>query len=291
MNKQIADDNSRMTSHRSVPETETSAQSPSEPVPIIGSVSRALRILRCFSVDTPELGVSEIARRMDIHKSTVHRLLATLESEGFIRQTEGGRYTLSLTLLELSAGVIAWEGIRETVLSSLQELAERTGETAHLAVLDAGEVLYIEKVEGKWALRMPSSVGKRLPLNCTALGKVFLAGIERSESHRIVHGQNWAARTPNTLTRPDELEAEVNAVRDQGFALDREEIEEGLVCIAAPIVDERGITSAAVSISAPSSRMLSHLEDRIEALQETCRLLSLTLGSNARRLREAARTS
>jgi DNA-binding IclR family transcriptional regulator len=260
-------------------------------VPVISAVSRALRVLRCFSVDTPELGITEISRSLDIHKSTVHRLLATLEHEGFVRQIEGGRYMLSFALLELSAGVIAWEGIRETVLSSLQDLAKNTGETAHLAVLDAGEVLYIEKVEGKWSLRMPSSVGKRLPLNCTALGKVFLAGLDRHESHRIVHGQKWQTRTPNTLIDPYELETEVNAVRDQGYALDREEVEEGLVCIAAPIVDDRGITSAAVSISAPSSRILSRLEDHIEAVQEACTALSRTLGANARRLRDAGRAT
>lgn len=281
MGQALVDDNFRMTSQETIPEIS---------VPTIGAVSRALRVLRCFSVDTPELGVSEIARRTELHKSTTHRLLATLESEGFIRQTSDGRYTLSLLLLELSAGVIAWEGARETVLSSLQQLSERTGETAHLAVMDAGEVLYIEKVEGTWSLRMPSSVGKRLPLNCTALGKVFLAGMDRAESHRIIHGHQWEARTPKTFTQPDELEAEVNAVRDQGFAVDREEIEEGLVCVAAPIVDDRGRTSAAVSISAPSSRMLAHLEERIEVVQETCRALSLGLGPNARRLREATRS-
>jgi IclR family KDG regulon transcriptional repressor len=267
------------------------AQSSLNSVPVIGAVSRALRVLRCFSVETPELGVTEIAKNLDIHKSTVHRLLATLEHEGFVRQIEGGRYMLSFAVLELSAGVIAWEGVRETVLSSLQDLAKHTGETAHLAVLDAGEVLYIEKVEGKWSLRMPSSIGRRLPLNCTALGKVFLAGLDRNESHRIVHGQKWEARTPNTLTDPYELETEVNAVRDQGYAVDREEIEEGLVCIAAPIMDDRGVTSAAISISAPSSRMLSHLEDRIEAVQGTSAALSRSLGANARRLRDAGRTT
>lgn len=286
MGQPLLDDNFRMTNSETLSETSSTSDS----APTIGAVSRALRVLRCFSVDTPELGVSEIARRTELHKSTVHRLLATLESEGFIRQTSEGRYTLSLLLLELSAGVVAWEGVRETVLSALQQLTERTGETAHLAVMDAGEVLYIEKVEGTWSLRMPSSVGKRLPLNCTALGKVFLAGLDRAEGHRIIHGRQWEARTPKTLTRPDELEAEISTVREQGFALDQEEIEEGLVCIAAPVVDDRGRTSAAVSISAPASRTLAHLDERIEAVQETCRALSLALGPNARRLREAART-
>jgi DNA-binding IclR family transcriptional regulator len=290
MSGQLTEDNFGMRTYESAPEN-GEPQPSTETVPPIGAVSRALRVLRCFSVDTPELGVSEIARTLGIHKSTVHRLLATLELEGFVRQVEGGRYMLSVAVLELSAAVIAWESIRETVLASLQELARRTGETAHLAVLDAGEVLYVEKVEGKWSLRMPSSVGKRLPLNCTALGKVFLAGLEREEGHRIMHGRLWEARTPNTLTDPYRLEAEVDAIRDQGYAVDREEVEEGLACIAAPVTDDRGITSAAISISAPSSRLLARLEQHVGAVQEAGVALSQILGADVRRLREASHTT
>jgi IclR family KDG regulon transcriptional repressor len=287
MNRQLTEDNFQVTTtSKSSPPNESHRST--EMLPPIASVSRALRVLRCFSVDTPELGVSEIARTLGIHKSTVHRLLATLEHEGFLRQVEGGRYMLAIAVLELAAGVIAWESIRETVLGSLRELAERTGETAHLAVLDAGEVLYVEKVEGKWSLRMPSSVGKRLPLNCTALGKVFLAGLYRDESHRIIHGRKWRALTPNTLTDPQLIEAEVDSIRAQGYAIDREEVEEGLACIAAPITDDRGITSAALSISAPSSRVLARLEESIRAVQETSAGLSRLLGADARRLREAS---
>ncbi|WP_377011233.1 IclR family transcriptional regulator [Arthrobacter sp. GCM10027362] len=275
-----------MRTYTSIPENEE-PQPSTENFQPVASVSRALRVLRCFTVDTPELGVSEIARTLGIHKSTVHRLLATLEHEGFIRQVEGGRYMLSVAVLELSAAVTAWESIRETVLASLRKLAEHTGETAHLAVLDTEEVLYVEKVEGKWSLRMPSSVGKRLPLNCTALGKVFLAGLEPDASHRIIHGRRWEARTPNTLTDPYKLEAEIDAVRNRGYAMDREEVEEGLACIAAPVTDDRGITSAAISISAPSPRLMTRLEERIGAVQETSRSLSRLLGADARRLREA----
>lgn len=253
----------------------------------VESVRRALRILRGFTVETPELGVSDLARMLDMHKSTVHRLLATLELEGFVRQVAGGRYVLGWRLFELGEAVRGWQSARRTVLSHLQSLVDATMETAHLAVLDEGTVLYVEKVESPRPLRMPSSVGKRVPAHCTALGKVFLAGLERAQELALVY-RPLERFTANTIVDPDRLRDEIERVRTAGFALDHEEIEEGLMCIAAPVWDDQHITSAAVSISGPVSRVAPRLEQFTKAVLATTQALSRELGPIARQLRELA---
>lgn len=257
-------------------------------VQTVESVRRALRILRCFSSETPEIGVTEAARALNMHKSTIHRLMVTMEREGFIHQVEGGRYALSWTIFEIATGVAAWQGIHETVLATLHELAQRTGETAHLAVLDDGDVLYVEKVEGTWSLRMPSAVGRRVPLHCTALGKTLLAGLDPAAARRIIYGRTWERLTRHTVTDPEALDREIVTVRERGYAIDREEIEEGLLCVAAPVVDDKGVTCAGVSIAAPASRAEQHLDENITAVKRACRDLSKKLGPRARRLQEAS---
>jgi DNA-binding IclR family transcriptional regulator len=255
--------------------------------PAVESVRRALRILRCFSLDDPELGVSEIARRLEMHKSTVHRLIATLEMEGFVHQVGGNRYALGWKLFELGEAVRGLYSTRDAILRHLRHLVDATGETAHLAVLDEGDVLYIEKVESSRPLRMPSSVGKRIPPHCTALGKVFLAGLSEPDLWKYVY-RPLQRFTPNTITDPDRLRSEVEMVRDQGFAVDHEEIEEGLMCIAGPIVDDRAAVCAAVSIAGPASRIGHRQSEFVVAVTSACAALSAELGAKARHLSELA---
>lgn len=255
----------------------------------VESVRRALRILRCFRAEQPELGVTEIARELRLPKSTIHRLLATLEVEGFAYRVNGSRYVLGWRAFELGAAVLAWSAIRQPILRRLEALVAATGETAHLGVLDEGRVLYVEKVESDRPLRMPSAVGRRLPLHCTALGKVLAAGLEDALLVRIIKRVGLPAFTPNTITDLATLRREVEKVRKNGFALDNEEIEEGLMCVAAPVVDERGATCVAISISGPVSRVRDRLDDNIAAVREACRALSEDLGPDARKLRDVSR--
>ncbi len=249
---------------------------------------RALRILRCFRAEQPELGITEIARELRLPKSTVHRLLATLEAEGFAHRLSGSRYVLGWRAFGLGAAVLAWSAIRQPTLRRLEALVAATGETAHLGVLDEGQVLYVEKVEIDRPLRMPSAVGRRLPLHCTALGKVLAAGLEDAVLKRIIERVGLPAFTPNTITDLAMLQRELEKVRTAGFALDNEEIEEGLMCVAAPVVDERGTTCAAISISGPVSRVRGRPDDNIAAVREACRALSEDLGPNARKLRDVS---
>ena len=254
-------------------------------VPPVEAVRRALRILSLFEPTSPELGISDVARRLGMHKSTVHRLLTTMQAEGFVYQTEAGRYALTWKVLQLGAARAAHRGVRETVLRHLEPLAERTGETAHLAVLDGTQVLYVEKVESRHQLRMPSAVGRHVPLHATALGKVLAAGLDDVEAGRLLFGQELAALTPNTLTRPQDILAELENVSDRGYATDMEEIEPGLTCVAAPVLGPDGETCAAISIAGPTSRVASHIEQHAAEVRSTCERLSAALGSGVLELR------
>jgi DNA-binding IclR family transcriptional regulator len=251
----------------------------------VESVRRALKVLRCFGLDHPELGVSTIARELGMHKSTVHRLLTTLQEEGFVYQVDGNRYTLGWKVFELGVAIPAWQAVRQPVLRVLESLVGETGETAHLAILDDGEVLYVEKVEAARSLRMPSAVGRRVPLHCTALGKVLMAGLDNETFRATIYSSPLKAFTNSTITDPDRLREEIERVRRQGYAVDREEIEEGLMCIGAPVVDPGGRTCAAISIAGPSSRILPPLKRHSDAVQRASQSLSGELGAIAEWLR------
>ena len=251
----------------------------------VESVRRALRILGCFGPGVADLGVTDIALMLDMHKSTVHRLLLSLEQEGFVRQM-AGRYSLTWRLLEIASSIPLRDGLSATALKHFTKLVERTGETAHLAVLDAGKVLYVEKVTGTHQLRMPSAVGRRVPLHATALGKVLLAGLDETAAHRLISAIELERMTAHTIVDAQLLRTHIKQVAKQGYATDYEEIEDGLMCIAAPVTDDNGITCAAMSIAGPASRMRAHEDRNIVAVRETAVALSAELGPVASRLSE-----
>jgi DNA-binding IclR family transcriptional regulator len=253
--------------------------------PPVEAVRRALRILSLFEPTSPELGISDVARRLGMHKSTVHRLLATMQAEGFVYQTAGGQYALTWKVLQLSAARSAHRGLREAVLHQLEPLAQQTGETAHLAVLDGRQVLYVEKVESRHQLRMPSAVGRHVPLHATALGKVLAAGLDEATVSQLLFGHKLEAFTPTTLTRPQDVLSELDKVRDRGYAVDNEEIEYGLTCVAAPVLGPQGETCAAISIAGPTSRVAARAEEYAQAVRTACDQLSAALGSGVMELR------
>lgn len=257
-------------------------------MPPVEAVRRALLILKCFSLERPELGVSDLARELSLHKSTVHRLLTTLEGEGFVHQLPNSRYALSWKLFELGAAVPAWRGIRQLVLNALNPLVASTGETAHLAVLDGREVLYLEKVESAHRLRMPSAVGRRVPAHCTALGKALLASLDDQALQRILVQTPRKAFTSHTITDVEMLRAELRRIRTQGYAIDDEELEEGLTCVAALVHDGTGRTCAAISIAGPTSRIRRRLDSHIEAVRTAADSLSYELGPHVEYLVEAS---
>jgi len=224
----------------------------------IQTVSNALRLLEMYDGEA-RLGVTELSRRLDLHKNNVFRLLATLEQNGYIEQCEeDDQYRLAVGCLELGHAYERSNPLIELARPALGKLSAEVGETAHLAVSRGDEVAHLDGALPDRMLLTSLRLGVRLPLHATALGKVLLAfaPAERREAfdrERIAAG--LAARTPATLVDRAKLFDELGSVAAQGFAVDLEECELGLVCAAAPLHDASGAVPAALSLSAPRARV------------------------------------
>jgi IclR family transcriptional regulator, KDG regulon repressor len=221
----------------------------------LSSVANAIRLTKAFSEHEYEMGISALAARLGLAKSTVHRLATTLVEYDILEQNrESGKYRLGLALFELGTLV---RRKMDTVLESRQQMSallESTGETVQLAVLDHLSVLYIRILESRQAVRMSSTVGSRAAAHSTSVGKALLAFQPPELVKQVVDG-GLRRYTPNTITTPDALQEELASIRMKGYAIDDEESEVGLRCVAAPIRDHTGLVAAAISVSAPVQRM------------------------------------
>jgi DNA-binding IclR family transcriptional regulator len=230
---------------------------------LIQSVQRATRLLKAFDSGPAELGVSELSRKVDLHKSTVSRLLATLQSEGLIeRVPTTDKNRLGFMLVRLASQVTHFGDVREAARPILVELTERSRETVHLAVLDGDEVVNVEQISGPHMVREANWVGRRTPLNCVANGKALLAFLPPADIERILAGP-LPRFTEQTIADPRRLRQELEIVRQRGFAQALGEIEAGLNGVAAPIRAASGTVVAAVSVSGPAYRVTA---DRIPDL-------------------------
>ena len=248
--------------------------------PAVQSVERAIAILRAFSRDKPERGVSELSRELGLHKSTVSRLLTTLERQGLVaRNPETERYRLGLELITLAAQVVEHMDVREIARPHLRELSERCQETVNLAVLHEGQVLDLEQFAPPMrSVKNIGWVGRRMPPHCTAAGKVLLAHLPTDKLERFLRSR-LERLTPRTITDPERLREELDGVRAQGYAVAVEELEDGLNALAAPIYDHTGAVHAAVSLAGPAFRVLPAVFPQLAALLlETTRRISAELG-------------
>lgn len=215
----------------------------------VQSVARAVEIIRCFE-RTPELGISELASEMGLNKSTVFGLVNTLASYGYLEQVESSRkYRLGITLFELGNLVLSRIDVRTEAKACCAPLATKYPATIHIATHSEGEVVYIDKVDQGNALISASSVGMRAPMHCTGVGKALLAFLPETYLNQYIWSHPLQKRTENTITRKEVLRQELEEVRRTGIAVDREEIERGVYCIAAPILRSNGEPALAVSLS------------------------------------------
>jgi DNA-binding IclR family transcriptional regulator len=214
----------------------------------VQSADKALAILAAFDEDRPQVGVSELAAELGLHKSTVSRLMATLEKRGLVRR-EGDRFLPGFELARLGALAVRGTALVGGARAALDRLAEETGETVNLAVRDGDRALNVHQVQSGHIVGVGDWTGRALPLHATANGKVLLAfgggGLPR----------HLPALTRNTITSERELRAELERTRDAGFAVALEELEAGLNAAAAPVFDAFGACVAAVSVSAPAYRL------------------------------------
>ncbi|WP_354643350.1 IclR family transcriptional regulator domain-containing protein [Kitasatospora camelliae] len=213
------------------------------------TVTRALRLLA--ELGEGERSLDQLAELIGVHKTTVLRLLQTLEEERFVHRDAAYRYHLGAGLFALSSLALEQRGIRRIAAPHLAELNAATGHTVHLAAYEGGEVVYIDKYDSRHPVRMYSRIGLRAGLHCTAVAKVLLADLPPAGRRRVAGAIEYTPHTANTLAGPRELLAELETVAARGWAQDRAEHESFINCVAAPVRDAGGRVAAAVSISVP----------------------------------------
>jgi DNA-binding IclR family transcriptional regulator len=249
----------------------------------LSSVRNAARLLKAFSIHERELGVTELAARLGIGKSTTHRLLATLAGEGLIEQdTATGRYRLGPAVHELGGAVSAGATLHAAVLPPMNDLRERTGEAVLIGVLDGHQVAYVDRLDTPHTLRMFVDVGRRSDAHATGTGKCLLAFLPPDQLDRLLDGWDLAQHTPHTITHHTALRHDLRKVRRLGYAVNQHESEMGVLSVAAPIRDSGGRVVAAISVAGPAQRMEPTLAQIIRAVTEAGAAASRRLGWRAR---------
>lgn len=220
---------------------------------MIQSVTRAVDILRCF--ETRELlGITEIAEMTALNKSTAFGIVSTLAAEGLLEQDEiTGRYRLGLELFRL--GSMVNTSTRRIVLPELEQLVDALEETVNFVRHDGSDVVYLIKKESSHSMRICTKTGQRLPMYCTAVGKAILAYLPENQRTAIIDTFKFSPYTANTVANADALRLQLQETVSRGYAIEREEFEYGLICVAVPVLDSRGYPVAAISCSGPKARM------------------------------------
>ena len=219
----------------------------------VKSVGTAFQIIEELR-DRESATVAEITSELDLSKSAVYKHLQTLESHRYVVK-EGGVYRLGLRFLNLGHSVLKKQELYEVVKPELDSLAEETGETANLLVEERGRGVFLYRADGDQAVNLDTFVGKEVYLQTTALGKALMAHLPPSYIAKIIEEHGLPQVTEKTITDRGELNAELEEIRDQGYAFDDEERLKGLRCVAVPILESEGSAVRAISVSGPKSRM------------------------------------
>ncbi len=248
----------------------------------VQSIDRALSLLEALGQSGAEVGIAALSKRVGLHVSTTHRILGTLIERGYARQNpDTGQYALGSKAVQLAESYLGQVDLRRIVRPTLERITAESGETANLVILDGREALYLDKVESAQNLRIFSRIGHRAPLYCTAVGKVLMAARTKDEVEALLGRGTLEPLTAATITSRPLLRRELEKVREQGFALDCEECEEGACCIAVPLTNARGRVDAAISVSGPSVRVTKkRMEELIPLMREVSMQVSAALGWN-----------
>jgi IclR family KDG regulon transcriptional repressor len=245
------------------------------------TVMKAMDVLDCLGEAQCSMSATEIGRELGMSRSTVYRLLATLTTGGYVTRdgVRAEKYRLGFKVLELASRLLDGVELRQQARPFLCELRDLANEAVHLVVMADGQVSYIEKVECSQSVRMHSTIGRRGFAHCTALGKAMLAFMPADRVEGILEEHGLPARTPNTITDRRALWREMERIREQGYAIDDIENEEGIRCVGAPILDYQGQPVAALSISGPAFRMtLERIQELSASVKATALKISRQLG-------------
>jgi len=219
-------------------------------------LDRAFAILEALSQDGPDLTLAQISESLGLHKSTAHRLIMVLERNKLVeKNSQTGKYRLGLKLFELGTRAVSQLDLRERARPFLERVVLETGETVHLCIYDDGEVVYLDKVEPGRSVRLASSVGRRNPAYCTAVGKAIMAYLPENQVEIAVQKHGLRPLTRKTIGTMAELKAELIKVHETGYAVDNEENEEGVCCVGSVVRDFSGDPIAAISVSGPTFRV------------------------------------
>jgi len=224
---------------------------------LLSSVKNALRVLNCFTIDQPKKGVGELALELGLAKSTVSRLMTTLASEGFVvRDSNSRKYRLGISILALSGIIMSNLEITKEAGPVVNKLVNELGETAHLAILDETDTIYVHKEECSHAVRILTYLGKRNPAYCTSSGKVLLAYSDESTINKVID-KGFIKYTNKTIDTKSKLLSEIKKVQERGYAYSKDEILEGVTSIAAPVRDYTGKVVAAITVVGHNQRINS----------------------------------
>ena len=246
---------------------------------MLQTIQKAGELLALYDRNHTEWGVREVAEKLKMAKSSTHDLMSSLAKLGFLNKTEDSRYRLGWRLVTLSEILLATTELRQEAHPVMEELAVQYQETIHLAVLDDTQAVYVDKLEGRQAVRVElTSLGARLYAHCSSLGKVLLAYSSEAEVKRIIQTIGLPRFTPNTITDEEELQQNLVKIRKQGFAYDMEEILPDLCCVAAPIYNHKGHVIAAISMSIPAYRFKRSQTEYRDGVLRAGRAISKRLG-------------
>ena len=240
----------------------------------VQSVDRVLDIIEVLSTEHDGIGVTAIANRVGLHKSTAHRLLTTLLSRGYVAKTDEGNYKIGLKLIEAVSCYINSLELQTEARPYLVQMTGELGLTSHLGVLDKDQVVYIEKMDVVSSVKMYSQIGLRMHAYCSSLGKCLLSNYSKEELNLILKDCSFIRFTGNTIGSLEALHKEMARVRKQGWAIDNEEFELGHRCIGAPIYDYKGDIIAAVSASGPKNLLN---DDRIQPVAQYVKKVAMEL--------------
>lgn len=244
------------------------------------AVQRVLAILGSFSIERPELGISEIGAIVGLTPSSVYRVVASLERGGFLEQNPvTGKYRLGLELFYLGSIVLERMGLGRSAFPFMEELSRISRETINLGVLNQGQVMWVQKIESPELLRTGLTVGTRVPVHCTALGKVMLAYQPEDQVNEIIKMRGLGRFGPKCITDIGKLKLELQKVREQGYSIDDEELEPDTRGMGAPIRNHMGQVTAGISLTGPARRLpFSRLEELRPALLGAAEGISKRIG-------------
>ena len=245
----------------------------------INALAKGISVLELLA-ENGELTVSAVAEKLGFNRAGSHRFLATLRELGYVEKKSDNRYFLTVKLLELGMKVANHFEIRKAARPFMQELSIAFRETVNLGYLDGLDVLHLDKIDGLEILRMDSSIGSRAPAYCTALGKAILAFLPSDQLHLILDKLKLEKHGPNTIVSKKELVIELDQIRNRGFAIDNEELSNGLRCVSAPVFDHTGLARYSISVAGPTSRLsMKRIKQIQKHVKKACDNLSRQMGN------------